>query len=406
MTYIKRQIKQEVLNSLDISPIVFVNGARQFGKSTLVQNLSESEYPAEYISFDSPIQMSAATSNPLEFLTRDEPLIIDEVQLVPEIFRSLKIMADNLRKEGKSNGQYLITGSANIMALPKLSDALVGRMSVLTMYPLSVAEAIGGDGDIIDKILEGKKASTKELGILEAIRLATFPEISGKKNPTKWFDGYITTILQRDVRVISDIDKIYLLPNLLRILAARAGGLLNDAEIARDMGLNAVTTKSYRNILKVMFLTFDVPPFYRNIGKRMVKSAKGYVMDTMMLCYLLGYSLEDIKTKRPELFGHVLENFVATELLKLTANTGIKLMHFRTSDNKEVDFILETPQGKVIAFEVKSSENINGSDFKGIKELQSQIGDDLIYGAVLYQGDEIVKFGEKLRALPIKYLWT
>jgi predicted AAA+ superfamily ATPase len=153
-----------------------------------------------------------------------------------------------------------------------------------------------------------------------------------------WFDGYITTILQRDVRMIAELEKISLLPNLLRILAIRTSNLINDTDISRDIGLNPVTTKSYRNILKMMFLNFDLEPWSRNIGKRLVKSAKGYLIDTLMICHMLDLNIEDVQAKRPELFGHLLENFVASELTKLLSFSEIKasLFHFRTSDGKEV----------------------------------------------------------------------
>lgn len=222
-----------------------------------------------------------------------------------------------------------------------------------------------------------------------------------------WFDGYITTILQRDVRALAEIEKLSAIPNLLRILANRAGGLLNDADIARDAGLNTVTQRNYKTLLKMLFLTFEIAPWYRNIGKRLVKSPKGYIIDTLMLCHLLQYELSDLINNRPEIFGHVLENFVATELLKLIANSDDKLdlLHFRTSDNKEVDFVLEKTNGKLAAIEVKNRDNVNQADFNGLKTLQNLTGDDFICGVVLYRGQNIVPFGDKLWAVPIANLW-
>ena len=306
---------------------------------------------------------------------------------------------------------FLLTGSANIMALPKLADALVGRMSVQTLYPFAACEVFKGAGDFVDRLLTTDFSPIKnDLPLHQVISLATFPEISGcpVDEGQQWFDGYLTTILQRDVRMMTELEKIGLLPTLLRILAARAGGLMNDADIARSIGLNPVTSKSYRHILQAMFLSFDIRPWYRNIGKRLVKSPKGYLIDTPLLCYLLNWDIHHLKQQRPDLYGHVVENFVATELLKLLSFSNIRaqLFHFRSSDNKEVDFVLECPDGRLAGIEVKASERVVASDFKGLKVLQDALKDDFICGAVLYDGQDIVPFGDKLYALPLASLWS
>jgi predicted AAA+ superfamily ATPase len=225
---------------------------------------------------------------------------------------------------------------------------------------------------------------------------------------TSWFDGYLTTILQRDVRALAEIEKLSTLPNLLRILASRAGGLVNDADIARDAGLNPVTSRSYKTLLKMLFLTFELAPWYRNIGKRLVKSPKGYLTDTLLLCHLLQYEMDDLEKKMPELFGHVIENFVATELLKLVScnDEKLKLLHFRTSDNKEVDFVIEKPNGQLVAIEVKNRDRVEQSDFKGIQQIKDLAGKDFVSGIVLYRGREVVPFGKDLWAVPVSNLWN
>lgn len=411
--FINRYIRSKLLSALKVSPIVFLNGPRQAGKSTLVQAIAKKDYPAEYVTLDSTTQMAAAANSPESYLKqRSGALIIDEVQLVPEIFRALKIVVDELRQDygAKLKGRFLLTGSANIMALPKLSDPLVGRMSILTLYPLASAEVSGGKGDFIQRLFDRNfEAYTKKYSLSDIIRTATYPEISGADihERTTWFDGYLTTILQRDVRALAEIEKLSTLPNLLRILANRAGGLINDADIARDAGLNPVTSRNYKTLLKMLFLTFELAPWYRNIGKRLVKSPKGYMTDTLLLCHLLQYELTDLEKNRPELFGHVVENFVATELLKLTTfiYDKIDLYHFRTSDNKEVDFVLEKPNGQLAAIEVKKSDSVAKSDFKGLEELQTITGQDFVCGIVLYHGRDVVPFGKNLWAVPVSNLW-
>jgi len=413
MKLIDRHLSENVLFALENHPIVFLNGPRQAGKSTLVREFSQDDYPAEYVTFDNATQMAAATAAPEAFLiNRKGPVIIDEVQMVPDLFRSLKLVVDELRlsEKASSNGRFLLTGSANIMALPKFSDPLVGRMSIKTLYPFSGSEVSGSKGGFLEALFAGEFASVaSSLPLNDIIRAATFPEISGKRARVRseWFEAYLMTILQRDVRFIAELEKIGLLPVMLRILATRAGGLINDAEIARAMGMNAVTGKSYRGILQAMFLSFDVRPWHRNIGKRLVKSTKGYLTDTLLLCHLLDWNLEDLSTRKPDLYGHVVENFVATELLKLLSFSDLRaeLMHFRTSDGKEVDFVLERPNGRLVGIEVKSSTRVSHSDFKGLKLLQSVTGDDFTCGVVLYAGNEVVPFGEHLFAVPLASLW-
>lgn len=413
MDNISRHLKNKLLDALEDSPIVFLNGPRQAGKSTLAQHITSKGFPAEYATFDSTTQMAAAASAPETYLReRKGALIIDEVQLVPEIFRALKVVIDERRLThvGKLKGCFLLTGSANIMALPKLSDPLVGRMGILTLYPLSGAEVTQGQGDFIDRLFLGDfHTDNRVYTVTEIIRMATFPEISNTsmRTRTNWFDGYLSTILQRDVRSLAEIEKISVMPNLLRILASRAGGLINDADIARDAGLNPMTSRHYKTLLKLLFLTFELAPWYRNIGKRLVKASKGYMVDTLLLCHLLQYEIDDLEKNRPELFGHVVENFVATELLKLIAHNdhNLSLLHFRTGDNKEVDFVLEKSNGQLVGIEVKTNDNVTKNDFKGLKELQALSSHDFACGIVLYRGKDVVPFGPKLWAVPISNLW-
>lgn len=413
MEYRTRKLSERVLFSLKRNPVVFLNGPRQSGKTTLVRELARNEYPAEYVSFDNVTHLEAAYASPESFLgRRSGPVIIDEVQLVPDLFRTLKVVVDEARlgQGGRSNGMFLLTGSANIMVLPKLSDSLVGRMSVRTLYPFSACEVFSAEGDFPERLFSADFADLgKGPALGEAVESATFPEISGKpaREREEWFDGYLTTILQRDVRTVAELEKIGTLPRLLRVLAARAGKLMNDAEIARDVGLNPVTSKSYRGILQAMFLSFDVGPWYRNVGKRLVKSSKGYIVDTLLLCHLLDRSLEGPSGRWSDFYGHAVENFVASELRKLLSFSDMRadLFHFRTADGKEVDFVLERPDGSVAGVEVKASKRVVSADFKGMEALRALTKDDFVCGVVLYSGEEVIPFGERFLAVPISALW-
>jgi uncharacterized protein len=433
MAIIKRTITKNILEALRFMPVVFVNGPRQAGKSTLVKMLSEKAWPANYVTFDEASQLGAAQANP-EFFLRSQSapqpmsqrgtqtksqakgLIIDEVQMVPDLFRVLKMIVDQWRldKKGEANGRFLLTGSANILALPALADALVGRMSIITLYPLSALEIAKGKGNFLKKLFAAEfSAQThkhQDYDLIDVMQRATFPEITDQpdNHRRKWFEGYTMTILQRDLRQIANVEKLAILPNLLKILANRAGGLINDADIARAIGQNAVTSKHYRLLLQMMFLTFDISPYSRNIGKRLVKSPKGYLIDTAFLSYLLQINLKNVALRDAQMFGHLLENFVATELLKHLGGLGeqTNLMHFRTSDGKEVDFVLEKFNGLLAGIEVKTRERVSSDDFKGLRELQAQTGKDFACGVVLYHGKHTIPFGERLWAVPVNALWN
>jgi len=412
---IKRRLAPVILDTLQGFPVVYVTGPRQAGKSTLVQSLVTQAWPADYVTFDEATLLGAAEANPESFLRAwESSLILDEVQMAPGLFRVLKILVDEARLRNKSNanGRYLLTGSASIMALPELSDALVGRMGVLTLYPLSALEISGGKGDFLPRLMDNdfKPGIIKaKRSVVEMIRQATFPEITGQGEVQRrqWFEAYITTILQRDVRQIADIAKLGMLPHLLKVLASRAGGLINEADIARTTGQNAVTTKNYRILLQMLFLAFDVKPWYRNIGKRLVKAPKGYIMDTSLLCHLLQIDMARAAVREPHVFGHLFENFIASELLKQLSSTRgtAQLHHFRTSDHKEVDFVLEQPDGRIAGIEAKGRDAVTASDFKGLETLRQQVGSDFVCGIVLYRNNKIIPFGDKMWAVPVEAMW-
>ena len=405
-----------ILNALQGFPVVYVSGPRQAGKSTLVQQIADYEWPAEYVTFDEATMLGAAETNPESFLRAfEQNAVLDEIQMVPKLFRVLKLLVDEFRRANptSANGRFLLTGSASIMALPKLSDALVGRMNVLTLYPLSALELTQGEGSFLSRLLTNDfkpETINKNYKHTEIIRGATFPEIRDKTSERRrqWFEAYITTIIQRDVRQLADIAKLGILPNLLKVLAARAGGLINEADIARTIDQNAVTTKNYRILLQMLHLSIDINPWFRNIDKRLVKAPKGYIIDTSLLCHLQQIDLDKAESFDPLVFGRLFENFVVSELLKqlTSSESSARIYHFRTSDNKKVDIVLEQPNGKLAGIEIKSRDQVSASNFKGLRELYKQTGNDFVCGIVLYRGNKLVPFGDKLWAVPVDLLWS
>ena len=409
--YFPRWLNPIIQSSLEVTPALFVNGPRQAGKSTLVKQFTQPPVNAHYVSFDDLSARAAAENDPLAFLKSfKHSVIIDEVQLVPSLFRSLKLLIDEQRQENrqKANGHFILTGSANIMALPGLADALVGRVRILTLLPFSMGEYANRQ-PIIEKIFEDSVSilssyNYEEFHLEDWIYQATFPEIvlMKRKNAQGWYQDYITTILQRDVRQIAEIDKISALPTLLKSLALRTASLMNDSAVARDVGLNTMTYRRYRILLQNVFLITTVAPWFRNIGKRLVKSPKLFFYDTGLLVHLLGISPEQLKASQSPLYGHFVENFVASELMKqLTLTPNLALYHYRTENGSEVDFVIEGPMGKLVGIEVKARSNITSSDFVGLKSLKEASGGDFKQGIVLYTGKNILSFGNDMIAMPI-----
>lgn len=412
MKYIDRLLQKNIQQLLLNMPALFVNGPRQAGKSTLVKHLIANRDDVSYITFDDVTALSAASSDPLGFLRGLKQLIvIDEVQLVPSLFRVIKMLVDQYRLEDpkRANGRFLLTGSANIMALPNLSEALVGRMGIATLYPFSSLEILNNQSLIIEKFFS-KDISFNKLSnhsALEMMLNSSFPALPLQQDRNVWFSNYLTTLLQRDVHNLAQIEKITELPNILKILAARAGGLLNDADCARDASLNQMTYRRYRTLFQHLFLITLLPPWFKSIKKRLMKAPKIYFTDTNLLCYVLGVDLPILRKQNPTLFGYVFENFVASELMKQIAlQFDYSLHHFHTLDSKEVDFIISHRNGQLVGVEVKSAESVVNQDFNGLRVLKECAGKDFVRGIVLYQGKQIIPFGSDMMAMPIEVLWS
>ncbi len=270
---IYRKITPKLLDALTDSPVVLLHGARQTGKSTLLKNIIESEFKARYLTFDDPGLLSAAQNNPLEFLSSyNENLALDEIQRAPGIFLAIKNLVDKDRK----SRSFLLTGSSNVFLLPKISESLAGRIEILNLFPLAQSEISGSKFNLTDEILN------KEFGVsglhfskenlIEKIIKGGFPEMLSRKDRSRqeaWFKSYLTTILQRDVRDISNIDKLNDLPKLLRIFSARAGTLLNFAELSRSSSIPQTTLKRYIFLLEAVFLIYILPAWSGNLSKRL-----------------------------------------------------------------------------------------------------------------------------------------
>ena len=413
MDYYNRNLENWLGKTLQTRPLVYLNGPRQCGKSTLAKS-TYSEKQHSYLSFDSPVNLAAAKSDPAKFIDSlpfDKLKIIDEVQLLPEFFSYLKIEVDKYREKGKGTELFLLTGSANLMALPRLAETLVGRMSILTLFPFSSSEYKRTGVNFITRLFEEKPEyrSYNTYNLLETIENSTFPEPALNLNIDReqWFGDYLNTLIQRDVRTITDIRNPNKMLMLFSFLAMRAGSLLNNSQIAQEAGLDIKTYERYKAAAINTFILFEIPAWSKpnNLNKRFTKSPKLFFTDTNLLAYLLRRNLKSIYDNDRIAMGHLFENFIASEIIKnATSITGLDISHFRTSDQKEVDFVLEKGND-VIGIEVKLNSTPSVNDFNGLKLLKEAVKGRFKLGVVIYTGTEMVPFGEDLWALPVCYLW-
>ena len=407
---IRRNIESAVHQALADTPVVLLNGPRQTGKTTLAQMMTE-KAGTRYFSLDDAATLASAAGDPAGFVRNlSGPVVIDEIQKAPDLFPAIKLAVDQDRQPGR----FLLTGSANVMTLPRLSESLAGRMEIIPLFPFSAGELAGQHEGFLKRLFDGTIAKTKRISVKNDLpaRLVRggYPEAVQRQSDDRraaWFASYLSTILQRDVRDLARVDALHSLPNLLKLLAARVSGLLNLADVSRDAGLPHTTLVRHLALLETVFLVHRLPAWSPNLGKRLVKAPKLHLVDSGFACHLIGADARRLAEDRP-LLGRLLETFVVGELRKQLSWTDRQtaLFHFRTAAGSEVDVVLEKADGTVAALEIKAGVTVGASDFSALQALRDQLGDRFRAGVVLYLGDQVVPFGDKLTLVPLPALWA
>jgi hypothetical protein len=407
---VKRAMAERVRAALGDTPVVLLHGARQTGKSTLAKAMASGARRARYLTFDDSATLAAARRDPQGFLAGLEGnLVIDEVQRVPRLFRAIKAEVDRDRRPGR----FLLTGSVHILMVPRLSESLVGRMEILTLWPFSQGEMEGSKEEFLDAVFApgsfGITKADSPRDITGRMLTGGFPEAMARKDPGRrgdWYSAYLDAILQRDVRDVAGITRLDDMPRLLSILASRAGGLLGLLDVSRNLGIPYTSLRRYLVILEMAFLVKLLPPWSRRVSARLAKAPKVLLCDTGLAAHLEGMDAERLGSD-PMAFGRMLESFVAIELVKQAewCSAGPRLMHFRAYTGEEVDVVLEDRAGNVVGVEVKASASVDARDFRGMKALSSLAGKAFRRGIVLYRGGEVVPFGKDMYAVPIGALW-
>ena len=409
---LSRNILPAVKAALADTPVVLLHGARQVGKTTLVHAIANGRPRREYKTLDEGSELSAALADPEGFLRGlTSPMVLDEVQRAPELFRAIKAAVDRNRTAGR----FLMTGSANIMLLPRLSESLAGRIEVITLWPFSQGEIEGTVESFIDKIfsasrLQWQAPKGKSRPLIERIVRGGFPEPMIRSDVARrraWYSSYLETTLRRDVRDLANIDSLLELPRLLSLISHRTSGLLNFADLSRGIAIPQTTLKRYFTLLQASFLVVTLPAWATNRGSRQTKASKIFISDTGLASYLLGADSDTIRADG-RIRGMLVENFVAMELIKQIgwSKTCPSAHHFRSASGHEVDFVLEDQAGRIVGIEVKSSKSVAADDFRGLRVLRDIAGKKFLRGIILHDGDATVHFDQTFVSAPISALWS
>ena len=404
-----RHAAPRLAEALADSPAVLVHGPRQCGKTTLVRTFGEAQ-GYRYVSFDDDVAREAAIADPAGFIANQpERVILDEVQRVPSLFTALKMAVDRNRLPGR----FLLTGSSHLLLVPQLADSLAGRMEVLQLHPLSQAELQHCEPQFLDRLFAGRFPATSvdRLGdeLADRISAGGFPPALARtagRRRTDWYDNYIDALVQRDLRELARISSLDTLPRLLTLAAAQTGRLLNVTNLASAFKLSRPTIDDYLTLLAHVFLLDRLPPWHVNPKSRLVKTPKLHFVDTGLACALLEADAAALRADRM-LLGLLLETFVLQELKRHDASHERRhtFCHFRDKDGLEVDVVISRGRHALAGVEVKASATVKAGDFNGLRKLQRLAEDRFAGGAVVYDGEQCVGFGDKLYAVPVRMLW-
>lgn len=407
---VPRKANPLLAEALNDTRVVTLNGARQAGKSTLARLAAQASPNAQIRLLDDPATLRSARDDPAGFVEHDGLLVIDEVQLAPELFRSIKVVVDTDPRPGR----FLLTGSAQVLALRQLPDALPGRMEIVELWPFSQGELDRSADAFIDAAFAhgpaiSRTSTLHKRDYLERVVRGGFPEAVRRSSRRRaaFFDSYLTSLIERDVSELAMIERRRDLRRLLAMLAGRSAGLLVPAALATTSGIPRTTLNRYIELLTAVFLIKQIPAWSASQTQRAIGTPKLAFVDTGIAAHLLGQ--DATRLGEPDgAAGPMIETFVLMELARqLTWSTErASLYHYRTIDKVEVDAVLETPDGRVVAIEVKAGATVRAEDLAGLRHLRQRLGSRFVAGYVLYTGQQTLPFGDRLRAIPIDALWS
>ncbi len=403
-----RRIEPHIAEALQDTPVVLLAGPRQSGKTTLVRQIADQQR-LRYLTMDDELTWLSAQEDPVGMIRSLDRAVIDEIQRAPKLLLAIKKSVDDDRRPGR----FLLTGSANLMALPAVADSLAGRMETLTLLPLSQSEIESRPANWIDSAFAGRIPKTagpaQGNSLIERVLRGGYPEAISRASPKRramWARQYVDALIQRDVRDVAGIEKLDQLPRFLRALAQTAGQMCNYTQLGGQVGLDGKTVSRYIAIFEQMYLLRRIDVWARNRLNRVVKTPKLQFIDSGLLATLIDLSTEEAQQDRTR-FGNVLETFVFGELLKhtTTADGDYRLMYYRDADKFEVDVVIENAAGKLVGIEVKAAATVRESDLRGLRKLAGLAGEQFRMGVLLYDGSETMPLGDGIWAAPLSTLW-
>lgn len=403
----ERFAERQVKEALSDTPVVLLVGPRRVGKTTLARKMQGAG--RTYLTLDNQTTFEVAQADPVGFIRGLDQAIIDEVQRAPELFLAIKKTVD----EDYRPGRFLLTGSANVMTLPRVADSLAGRIETIRMLPLARSEITGQAPTFLERLFAGNLKGTGEETVgdnLVRIALAGgFPEAIARESERRrqvWARSWLTSVLTRDLRDIAEVEKLSELPKFVRLLAEHSGHLVNYSRFGSSIDVSYKTGQRYVSLLEQIFLITTVQPWYTNVLKRIARTPKLHFLDCGLLAAVRGLTFDRVKSDRGK-FGPLLESFVFSEILKLMAVSDLQLTpyHFRDQQMREVDIVLERDDGMIAGIEIKVAASVDSSDFAGLRILAEACKERFAYGVVLYDSSDFVPFGDKLAAAPLSCLW-
>jgi predicted AAA+ superfamily ATPase len=385
-------------------PAVMLTGPRQSGKTTLLQRMFAASH--QYVSLEPPDVRAAATADPRGFLDLySPPVILDEVQYAPGLLSYVKERIDAHRSQA---GQYLLTGSQNLLLMARVSESLAGRAAVLHLLPLSQRELAGQCTRPLPWEAPGRQRSAAAplRHLWPSLLRGGYPELAAepKRDAALWHAGYVQTYLERDVRSLRQVGDLTLFQAFLRALAARSGQLLNLTELGRDLGVAVNTARAWLSVLEATFQVRIVRPYFVNVGKRLVKTPKVYFTDVGTLCFLSGLR-DPAHAAAGPLGGAIFETAALAELVKAHLGRGLEpdLYFWRTSVGTEVDFVVDTGTA-LVPIEVKLSATPRPLMAAGITAFRAAAGAKAAPGYVIHLGEVRLPLAPQVTAIPFAQL--
>jgi uncharacterized protein len=409
---LERHVAERVVDALTDTPVVVIQGARQVGKSTLAAVIAGASTGSTLVTLDDEPVRRAASADPAGFIEAlDGLVVIDEIQRVPELILAIKARVDRNRRAG----QFLLTGSANLVRLRSIQDSLAGRAETIELFGFSQGELTGRRDRFVDRLFDGVlsvgwSSDLARADYLERACVGAYPE-AVRRQPRRrgaWFDSYVSRIVERDAADVSGLQRLGDLSRLLRLVAARNATELNQADLAADAGFPTRTLGPYLDLLDNLYLTWRIPAWSTNLTSRVVGKPKIVLLDSGLAANLVHLSPASMHpTRHPEPAGPLLEAFVIGELRRQTTwcDEPVRIHHYRDRAGPEIDVIVEHADGRVAAIEIKATSSLGANATRWLNQLRDRLGNRFTQGVVLYTGSTALPVGERVTAQPIAALW-